>query len=135
MQTPPLWLRMTIVATAVVVVLFLCRHPLSLFVRGVGGSRSVSSNHRCETPVHERQLSSETVRQLAAMPLRSQRARVEALLGSPYCQLPNVSVRTELKSVRFLYQQPGDHSWLVVMYEGTEYVGSASSDRPPTTVK
>lgn len=131
----PLWSRVTALLMVLVVVAVLNRDQLSRFVSVGLFLRSASADRRCETAVNDRQLSEQTVKQLLAIPSQSPRSKVEALLGEPYCQLPNVTIRPELKSVRFLYRQPGDRPWLVVLYEGAEYLGSASSNRPPVLAK
>jgi hypothetical protein len=55
---------------------------------------------------------------------RDSKARVQNVLQSPYCYLSNLEVRAGIQSERAVYPLAFDpKTWLVVLYEGEEYVG------------
>ena len=128
-MTAPLWLRGCLAFLACGVAAYLLRDHLPSFHLPFVGQGN--PNRRCETPVNDRVLSDAVVSRLVDTPVSSKRAPVEALLGAPYCQLPNVTIRSDAKSQRFLYKQAGDNPWLVVLYEDKDYVGFSRSSQGP----
>ncbi len=68
--------------------------------------------------------------QLLTIPERDRKERVRAIVQSPYCRLSNVEVRAGVMAEREAYPLEFDPQvWLVVLYEGDEYVGYAFSFR------
>ncbi len=69
-------------------------------------------------------LSRSTLADLLAIAERDSKSRVQELLQAPYCQLPPMKVRSEAIAERAVYPLAFDpQTWLVVLYEGEEYVG------------
>jgi hypothetical protein len=55
---------------------------------------------------------------------RDSKAQVQSILQSPYCYLSNLEVRAGVQAERAVYPLAFDpKTWLVVLYEGEEYVG------------
>ena len=128
-KTVPLGVRGCLALLACGVAFYLLRDHLPSVRLPLG--QKGNPIRRCETTVNDRVLSDDFLGRLAATPVRSKRASVEALLGAPYCQLPTINARTDAKSERFLYKGTGDAPWLVVMYEGKEYTGFSFSSQGP----
>jgi hypothetical protein len=69
-------------------------------------------------------ISREQLAEFLTISERDARSRVEDVLKAPYCQLPNLEVRAEATSERFVYPLAFDpKTWLIVLYEGDEYAG------------
>jgi hypothetical protein len=55
---------------------------------------------------------------------RDRKARVQELLQTPYCHLPNLEIRAGVPAERVVYPLAFDpNTWLVVLYEEEEYAG------------
>ncbi len=68
--------------------------------------------------------------QFLTIPERSQQAQVRQVMQEPFCRLPDVQVRAGVIAKREAYPLAFDpNTWLVVMYEGDEYVGYSFSFR------
>lgn len=75
-------------------------------------------------------LSRETLSRLLVVPERDRKATVRAIVQEPYCRLANVEVRAGVMAEREAYPLAFDPQvWLIVLYEGDEYVGYAFSFR------
>ncbi len=75
-------------------------------------------------------LSRSRLSQLLTIPERDRKERVRAIVGEPYCRLPNVEVRAGTIAEREAYPMEFDPKvWLIVLYEGDEYAGYAFSFR------
>lgn len=75
-------------------------------------------------------LSRSQLSKLLTVPERDSRATVRAIVKEPYCKLPSLSVRDDIKADREVYPLAFDpQTWLVVLYEGDEYAGYSFSFR------
>ncbi len=62
--------------------------------------------------------------QLLAVPERSKKEKVRAIVKEPYCKLPSLEVRAGVVSDREVYPLEFDpQTWLIILYEGDEYAG------------
>jgi|SRR5579883_730943 len=133
--TAPLWFRGCLSLIACGMAAYLCRGQIPF----LHSTANVNLNRRCETAVHDRVLPDTVVARLQSVPNSSPRAPVESLLGEPYCRLPNLATRVdrlgERLGERYLYQQAGEPHWLIVLYEGGQYVGFSVSSQPPLRSK
>jgi hypothetical protein len=69
-------------------------------------------------------LSREQLAQLLAIAERSNRKEVQKIVSEPYCILPALEVRAGVQADREAYPLAFDpKTWLVMLYEGEEYVG------------
>lgn len=69
-------------------------------------------------------LSRDQLSKLLSIPERSSREAVREVIDQPYCLLANVAVREGTPSEREAYPLEFDpQTWLIVLYEGEEYVG------------
>jgi hypothetical protein len=69
-------------------------------------------------------VSREQLAKLLTVPERGNRAKVQAILKSPYCRMPSLSIRAGATTERDAYPLASDtQTWIVVMYEGKSYVG------------
>lgn len=69
-------------------------------------------------------ISREQLARLLTVPERGDRAKVQAILKSPYCRMPSLSIRAGATTERDAYPLASDtQTWIVVMYEGKSYVG------------
>jgi len=69
-------------------------------------------------------VSRQQIAQLLTIPERDSKAKVEAILKQPYCQLPSLEVRAGVAADRVAYPLSFDpQTWLVILYEGDEYAG------------
>jgi hypothetical protein len=69
-------------------------------------------------------ISREQLAEFLTISERDARSRVEELLQTPYCQLPNLEVRAGVAAERMVYPLAFDpKTWLIVLYEGDEYAG------------
>lgn len=69
-------------------------------------------------------VSREQLARLLTVPERGDRAKVQAILKSPYCRMPSLSIRAGTTTERDVYPLASDtQTWIVVMYEGKSYVG------------
>ncbi len=70
------------------------------------------------------QLSGEQLAKLLTVPEPAARTKVQEILKQPYCRLPSLSVRVGAITDRDAYPLAFDpQTWLVVLYEGENYVG------------
>ncbi|UBF27263.1 hypothetical protein K9N68_04675 [Kovacikia minuta CCNUW1] len=75
-------------------------------------------------------LSREQLSRLLTVPERADKAQVRQVLNEPYCKLSLLQIRTGPSSQREAYPLAFDpQTWLVVLYEGEEYVGYSFSFR------
>ncbi len=75
-------------------------------------------------------LSREQLSQLLTVPERSNREQMRQVIPAPYCQLPDIQVRSNIPAQREAYPLAFDpQTWLVVLYEGNEYAGYSFSFR------
>lgn len=75
-------------------------------------------------------LSREQLSRFLTVPERSSKTQVRQVMKEPYCQLPPVDVRSGVSSRREAYPLAFDtQTWLIVLYEGDEYVGYTFSFR------
>jgi hypothetical protein len=69
-------------------------------------------------------LSREQLAKLLAIAERSNRQEVKKVVSEPYCILPALEVRAGVQADREAYPLAFDpKTWLVMLYEGEEYVG------------
>jgi hypothetical protein len=69
-------------------------------------------------------VSREQLARLLTVPERGDRAKVQAILKSPYCRMPSLSIRAGATTERDVYPLASDsQTWIVVLYEGKSYVG------------
>lgn len=69
-------------------------------------------------------VSRQQLARLLTVPERGDRAKVQAILKSPYCRMPSLSIRAGTTTERDVYPLASDtQTWIVVMYEGKSYVG------------
>ncbi|NJL88088.1 MAG: hypothetical protein HC886_22350 [Leptolyngbyaceae cyanobacterium SM1_1_3] len=87
-------------------------------------SKPVSAQE-CETIVQAKaRLSRETLAQLLAIPERDTKERVRQVVSEPYCQLPELNVRSGVVAEREAYPLEFDpKTRLVILYENDEYAG------------
>lgn len=75
-------------------------------------------------------LSRDRLSQLLTIPERSNKSQIRQVMQAPYCEMPDVQVRAGGTAQREAYPLAFDpNTWLVVMYEGEEYVGYSFSFR------
>ena len=75
-------------------------------------------------------LSRAELSQLLAIPERSPKSKVKAIVQEPYCKLATTEVRAGVEADREAYPLEFDlQVWLIVLYEGDEYAGYAFSFR------
>lgn len=75
-------------------------------------------------------LSRDQLSHFLSVPERSSKTQVRQVMKEPYCQLPPVDVRSGVSSHREAYPLAFDtQTWLIVLYEGDEYVGYTFSFR------
>jgi hypothetical protein len=73
-------------------------------------------------------LSRDRLSQLLAVPERSPKATVRAIVQDPYCTLPEIEVRAGVVAQREVYPLAFDpETWFIVLYEGEEYAGYSFS--------
>ncbi|NJR40997.1 MAG: hypothetical protein HC781_21845 [Leptolyngbyaceae cyanobacterium CSU_1_4] len=79
----------------------------------------------CQGAVNEDVIiSREQLAEFLTISERDPRTRVEEVLQEPYCQLPSLSVRAGAIAERLVYPLAFDpKTWLVVLYEESEYAG------------
>ncbi len=69
-------------------------------------------------------LSRDQLSRLLAIPERSSKVQIRQIMKEPYCQLPQVDVRSGVSARREAYPLAFDtQTWLIVLYEGDEYAG------------
>ena len=83
------------------------------------------TNDRCETIVQaDAKLSREQLANLLTIPERDTKARVRQVVEEPYCQLPELKVRSGVLAERESYPLAFDpKTQLVILYENDEYAG------------
>ncbi|MFE4107267.1 hypothetical protein [Almyronema epifaneia] len=94
-------------------------------VRSFLDPSKAASTQRCETIVQaQAKLSRETLAQLLTIPERDTKARVREVVAEPYCQLPELKVRSGVVAEREAYPLEFDpKTQLVILYENDEYAG------------
>lgn len=85
----------------------------------------------CQTVVQpEAILTRDQLSKLLAVPERSPKTAIRAVIKTPYCTLSQVEVRAGVIANREAYPLGFDtQTWLVILYEGNEYAGYAFSFR------
>lgn len=69
-------------------------------------------------------LKRDQILKLLSIAEQSSKARVRAILKTPYCKLKPITVRAGAISEREVYPLESDPTlWLIVLYESNEYVG------------
>ncbi|MEM6426281.1 MAG: hypothetical protein AAGF66_15715 [Cyanobacteria bacterium P01_H01_bin.119] len=69
-------------------------------------------------------LSREKLAQVLAIPERDSKAKVQEIVGEPYCTLPELKVRSGVSANREAYPLAFDpKTQLVILYENDEYAG------------
>ncbi len=75
-------------------------------------------------------LSRDRLTQLLTVSEGDRKDKVRSIIKEPYCRLAPLEVRTGVKSEREAYPLAFDpQTWLIVLYEGSEYRGYAFSFR------
>jgi hypothetical protein len=75
-------------------------------------------------------LSREQLSRILTVTERDPKSKIRAIVPTPYCTLPNLEVRSGVQSVREAYPLAFDpQTWLVLQYEGDEYIGYKFSFR------
>lgn len=75
-------------------------------------------------------LSRDRLSQLLTIPERSNKTQIRQVMQEPYCQMPDIQARAGGTAKREAYPLAFDpKTWLIVMYEGEEYVGYSFSFR------
>lgn len=75
-------------------------------------------------------LSRDQLTKLLAIPERDKKSKVRAIFKEPYCKLPDIEVRAGVTAEREAYPLEFDpKTWIVILYEGEEYVGYRFSFR------
>lgn len=84
-----------------------------------------SRNRQCQEMVQSSSvLSRQQLTQLLTVPERSPKAQVSTIVSEPYCRMPSLKIRAGVNAVREAYPLEFDpDTWIVVLYEGDEYVG------------
>lgn len=88
-------------------------------------AKSVSQKPACNTVISDTaRLSRDQLLQLLAIPERGTKQQVRQVVSEPYCQLPDLNVRSGVTAEREAYPlafDPGTS--LVILYEDNEYAG------------
>ncbi|NEQ32725.1 MAG: hypothetical protein F6K04_17255 [Leptolyngbya sp. SIO4C5] len=94
-------------------------------VRTLFSAAKTDTAQQCETVVQaQAKLSRETLAQLLTIPERDPKAKVRELVAEPYCQLPELQVRSGVVAEREAYPLAFDpQTRLVILYENDEYAG------------
>ncbi|MBD2020966.1 hypothetical protein H6F43_12330 [Leptolyngbya sp. FACHB-36] len=84
-----------------------------------------SSDEPCQTVVQSQaRLSRAQLAQLLTVPEGNRKQRVRAIVKDPFCKLADLQVRAGAVAQREAYPLEFDpETWLVVLYEGEQYVG------------
>ncbi len=99
---------------------------LVIDVRGVSPQNQASEHYtECQGDIQpDVVLSREQLAQVLTIPERDSREKVQDVLATPYCQLPNLKIRAGIAAERVAYPLAFDpQTWLVILYEGDEYAG------------
>ncbi|MGB3494353.1 MAG: hypothetical protein WBA57_16620 [Elainellaceae cyanobacterium] len=84
-----------------------------------------------EVVQQEAVLSRESLSQLLTVPERESKATVREIVSQPYCLMPDLEVRADVKAQREAYPLEFDpDTWLVLLYEEEEYAGYDFSFQP-----
>jgi hypothetical protein len=94
----------------------------------VGRTSSVDTSNTAEACTGEINdgviISREQLAAFLTISERDSKARVQELLQTPYCHLPNLEIRAGVPAERVVYPLAFDPTtWLVVLYEQEEYAG------------
>ncbi|MEM8808839.1 MAG: hypothetical protein AAGF01_22705 [Cyanobacteria bacterium P01_G01_bin.38] len=98
-----------------------------VFNLGLKFQAEAADNNLCEKRVQPTAvLSREQLVKVLSIPERSERQVVQAVVSSPYCQLPDLDIRAGVRAERAVYPLAFDpKTWLVLLYEEGEYAGYA----------
>jgi len=70
------------------------------------------------------EITGEQLAKLLTIPNPAERSQVQEVVNQPYCRLPSLSIRAGEMTDRDAYPLAIDpQTWLVVLYEGDNYVG------------
>ncbi len=92
---------------------------------------STSVKDTCQEVIQSKAaLSRDQLSRLLTIPERSDKAQVRQVMKDPYCKLSTLNLRSGEPSQREAYPLAFDpQTWVVVLYEGNEYVGYSFSLR------
>jgi hypothetical protein len=92
---------------------------------------STSVKDSCQEVIQSKAtLSRDQLSRLLTIPERSDKAQVRQVMKDPYCKLSTLNLRSGEPSQREAYPLAFDpQTWVVVLYEGNEYVGYSFSLR------
>lgn len=98
-----------------------------VFNLGFKFQAEAAGNDLCEKMVQPTAvLSREQLVKVLSIPERAERKAVQAVVPSPYCQMPGLDIRAEVRAEREAYPLAFDpKTWLVLLYEEGEYAGYA----------
>ncbi|PZV18115.1 MAG: hypothetical protein DCF22_02400 [Leptolyngbya sp.] len=93
-------------------------------------SKSVA-NDSCQQVIQETAvLSRQQLTQVLSVPERANKQAIRQVMKQPYCRLATIQPRAGTTAEREAYPLAFDpKTWLVVLYEGDEYVGYSFSFR------
>lgn len=85
----------------------------------------------CQQVIHETAvLSREQLTQVLSVPERANKQAIRQVMKLPYCRLSAIQPRAGMTADREAYPLAFDpKTWLIVLYEGDEYVGYSFSFR------
>ncbi|HIK54061.1 MAG TPA: hypothetical protein IGS37_02705 [Synechococcales cyanobacterium M55_K2018_004] len=91
----------------------------------LSGVGQQSHHEACQGSVNAQvELSREQLAQVLTVPERARADRVRQIVGTPYCQLPDIQVRAGVAAERQVYPLAFDpQTRLIILYEGNEYAG------------
>jgi len=95
------------------------QHSLPALIRGKG------ADAKCQEVVQSQaKLSRDQLAQLLTVPEGDKKQKVRGVLKEPYCKLASLQVRAGAAAQREAYPLDFDsQTWLIVLYEGDQYVG------------
>jgi hypothetical protein len=84
-----------------------------------------AAKSNCQQVVQKKaEVSRSQLTEFLAVPEKANRTKVRQVIAEPYCLLPPAQIRAHTPAKREAYPLAFDrNTWLVVMYEGDEYVG------------
>lgn len=87
--------------------------------------KTAPSREPCESVVQPQAvLPRDRLSQFLTLPERTNADQVRQVIQAPFCRLPAIQVRSGATATREAYPLAFDpQTWLVVLYEGNEYVG------------
>lgn len=98
-----------------------------VFNLGFKFQAEAADNDLCEKMVQPTAvLSREQLVKVLSIPERAERQTIQAIVSSPYCQMPDLDIRAGVRAEREAYPLAFDpKTWLVLLYEEGEYAGYA----------